>query len=130
MFIIRFGVYYLKNEDGKKVRKIAIVPLKYLKYNNEIIPEYPKPINFSAYSVDLEVINKTLELISKDAPYKSNIEILSCFLEIISLDENLSYYYNSTARGRDLYSVKLDETTIQILKGDTVYLEYIIKTVT
>lgn len=117
VFVTRLGIYYFKYENGKKIRKIAVVPQSYIFYNDEYIPDYPEPTNISAFSVNLEVINKTMELISKGDPEKGNYEILSCILEVLSLDENLSYYYNSTARGRDLYSVKLDETDYSNIQG-------------
>lgn len=117
VFIIRLGIYYFKYENGKKVRKILDVPMNYHKYNNEFIPNYPKPISDKAYSVDMNTINKAMELISKDDPKKENYEILSCILEVISLDENLSTYYNTTANANNAYSIKLDETDYSNISG-------------
>jgi len=117
VFVTRLAIYYFKHDKGKKVRGIADIPLNYVLFNGEYVPDYPKPTSDFIYSVNLDVINKTMELISKGDPVKSNYEILSCIAEVLSLDENLSYYYNSTARGRDSYSVKLDETDYSNIQG-------------
>lgn len=58
----------------------------------------------------MSTVNQAMELISKGDPNKSNYIILSCIAEVLSLNEELSFYYNATARDRDIYSVKLDET--------------------
>jgi hypothetical protein len=117
VFITRLAIYYFKHEGGQKTRNIAIVPINYVKFGNEWIPNNPKPTSDKSYAVEMETINKAMELISIGDPNKDRYEILSCIMEILSLDENLSLYYNSTARGRDIYSVKLDETDFSNIRG-------------
>jgi hypothetical protein len=125
IFITRLGIYYYKLENNTKTVHIAVVPLNYVKYGEELIPNYPKPSSDKGISVDMSVISKTMELLSKDDPVKSNYQILGCILEVLSLDKNLSAYYNSTARGSDIYSVKLDETDIgNIIGGSGIFGVY------
>ncbi len=117
VFLVRLAIYYFKHENGVKTRNLMIVPLNYIQYQNEWIPNYPKPITEQAYSVDMNTINKSMELIAKDDPNKSNYEILSCILEVLSLDSELRKYYFATARNRDIYSIKLDETDYTNING-------------
>lgn len=110
LFVVRLVIYYFKYEDGVKKRNLLTVPLYYTKYEGEDIPVNPKPQSELVYEVNMETINKAMELISKDDPNKGRYEILSCIAEVLSLNEELSFYYNGTIRGSDHYSVKLDET--------------------
>lgn len=110
VFIVRMGIYYFHEEDGKRTRKIKIVPLNYVKFNDKYVENYPKPQSEKAYGIDMATINKAMELISEGENDKSKFEILSCITEVISLNDELSLYYNATARSRDLYSVVLDES--------------------
>lgn len=117
VFITRLGIYYFKHEGGEKKRYIQVIPLNYVKFGDELIPNYPKPNSELALVADNITINQAMELISKGDPDKGKYEILSCILEVLSLDQNLSTYYNSTARSRDAYSVKLDETDYSNVTG-------------
>lgn len=117
VFITRLAIYYFKHEGGVKTRNIATIPINYVQFNDEWIPNLPKPTSDFSYTVDMSTVNKAMELISQGDPNKEKYEILSCIMEVLSLDENLSVYYNSTARGRDIYSVKLDETDFSNING-------------
>ncbi len=117
IFITRLGIYYYKNVNGVKTSNIAVVPVNYVQYDNQWIPNYPKPSSEQGLSVDMATVSKAMQLISGDDPAKSNYTILGCILEVLSLDKNLSTYYNATARGRDIYSVKLDETDFSDITG-------------
>jgi len=110
VFIVRLAIYYFKYENGQKKRNVYTIPINYVKYNEEYLPVYPKPQSELSYILDMETVNKAMELISEGDPNKNNYEILSCIAEVLSLNEELSYYYNGTARSGDIYSVKLDET--------------------
>ncbi|MDQ7816854.1 MAG: DUF4249 family protein [Melioribacteraceae bacterium] len=117
VFITRVAIYYFKHEGGVKTRNLAIVPINYVQFNDEWIPNFPKPTSDFSYTVDMSTVNKAMELISNGDSIKERYEILSCIMEVLSLDENLSVYYNSTARSRDIYSVKLDETDFSNISG-------------
>ncbi len=117
VFITRLAIYYFKHSGGQKVRNVAVVPANYVQYDNTWVPNFPKPTSEMAYSVDMKTITKAMELISDGDPNKSNYEILGCILEVLSLDPGLSTYYNATARSRDIYSVKLDETDFTNING-------------
>ncbi|MBI1939840.1 MAG: DUF4249 family protein [Ignavibacteriales bacterium] len=110
VFVVRVGIYYYKHENGLKKRYVKSVPLYYAKDGNKEIPVYSAPLTNSMYSVSVETITKTMELISEGDIEKGKYEILSCIAEVLSLNQELSKYYNSTVRGLDPYSVKLDET--------------------
>lgn len=117
VFIVRLAIYYFKHENGVKTRNFLEVPLNYIQYGNDWIPNYPKPITDLSFTVDMNTIKKAMELISKDDPIKSKYEILSCILEVLSLDPELRKYYFATARSRDIYSIKLDETDYTNING-------------
>jgi hypothetical protein len=117
IFITRLGIYYYKNANGVKTSNLAVVPESYVQYDNQWIPNYPKPTSDKGLVVDMATVTKTMQLLSGDDPVKSNYVILGCILEVLSLDKNLSTYYNATARGRDIYSVKLDETDYSNITG-------------
>ncbi|MFZ6031764.1 MAG: DUF4249 family protein [Melioribacter sp.] len=117
VFVLRMGIYYFKHEGGTKKRYIHVVPQNYVEYEGKYVPNYPKPITQSRFSYDMSVIDKAMELISEGESDKSKFEILSCILEVISLDENLSVYYNTTAKANNTFSVKLDETDYSNITG-------------
>lgn len=117
VFVVRLAIYYFKHENGKKIRGVYTVPLKYLQYGDKYLPNYPRPQSEFVYAVDMETVNKSMELISYGDSDKSKYEILSCIAEVLSLNDELSFYYNATARGEDIYSVKLDETDFSSIKN-------------
>ena len=117
VFITRVGIYYLKDENNQKVRHDYIVPLSYTDFNGTRQPVYPSPISTTGYSVDMGVMNTAMKMLSDGDSNKSGYQILACIIEVLSLDVNLSVYYNATARGTDIYSVKLDETDYSNISG-------------
>ncbi|MBX3007880.1 MAG: DUF4249 family protein [Melioribacteraceae bacterium] len=117
VFIPKLIIHYFRDDPDGRKKGTAIVPLNYQKFGNEYIPNYPKPSNDYAYSVDAETLNKAMELISGNDNNKARYIILSCILEVISLDPDLSSFYNASSRERDVYSVKLDETDFTNIKG-------------
>lgn len=117
VFIPKLIIHFFRDDaDGRK-KGVAVVPFSYEKFGNEYIPNYAKPSNDYAYSVDSETLNRAMELISGDDKNKGRYIILSCILEVISLDPDLSSFYNASSRERDIYSVKLDETDFTNIKG-------------
>ncbi len=125
VFIPRMLIYYTKPVDGKQVRFSAVVPLNYVEFNGKSKPNYAKPSSDLAYSVDMKTFKKAMELISEGDPEKSKYVIYSTFVEVYSLDENLSTYYNATARNNDAYSVKLTETDFSnVLNGTGIFGVY------
>lgn len=98
VFIVRMGIYYFHEENGVRKRKIKVVPLEYVKYNDKYVENFPKPQSETAYGVDMATINRAMELLSEGENDKSKIEILSCITEVVSLNDELSLYYNATAR--------------------------------
>ncbi|MFA7290198.1 MAG: hypothetical protein WC055_15080 [Melioribacteraceae bacterium] len=122
VFIPRMIIYYTKPVNGVQTRFIAVVPLNYVEFNGKSKPNYPKPSGDLAYSVDMGTFKKAMELISDGDSNKSQYVIFSTFMEVYSLDVNLSTYYNATARNNDAYSVKLTETDFSnVLNGSGVF---------
>jgi len=117
VYIIRLSINYFKNENLNKIKKTMVIPLNYLQYNNSYLPNYAKPLNTGSYKVDMATITRAMQLISEGDPDKASYEIMGCVLEILSLDQNLSSYYNSTTRSNDLFSVKLNETDYSNIQG-------------
>jgi len=104
---------------GTKRRTLMsiVVPMNYSQYNGSYEPVYPGPLTSGYYRVDLATVSKAMELISGGDPSKSNYQMNGCDFEILSLDGNLSAYYNATARGQDLFSIKLSETDYSNISG-------------
>ncbi|MGK9477129.1 DUF4249 family protein [Melioribacter sp. OK-6-Me] len=117
VFVVRLGIYYFKHEGGTKKRYIYVVPHSYVEYEGKFVPDYPEPITQSRFSYDMTTIDKAMKLLSEGESDKSKFEILSCILEVIALDENLSIYYNTTANADNAFSVKLDEKDYSNIKG-------------
>lgn len=117
VFITRAIIYYNKIVNGVKIPNQYSVPESYVQYNNEWIPVYSKPNGGFGVIIPMETMNKAMELISAGDEQKSNYEILGCVVEVVSLDPELSKYYYATARGADIYSVKLDETDYTNISG-------------
>ncbi|MCK9279949.1 MAG: DUF4249 domain-containing protein [Melioribacteraceae bacterium] len=122
VFIPRLIIYYTKPVDGQRIRFSAVVPLNYIEFNGQFKPNYAKPNSDLAYGTDMKTFKKAMELISDGIADKSSIVIFSAFMEVYSLDENLSTYYNATARTNDAYSVKLTETDFSnVLAGTGIF---------
>lgn len=109
-------LYMRKGMYGDKVQRISI-PAYVNKVNGNVVTVYPQPTSLTYWQIDSSAINYTLRSISEGDPDKSKYYIYSMVIEISILDNNLSLYYNSTSRGKDLYSVIVDETDYSCIKG-------------
>jgi hypothetical protein len=116
VFVARLGIYYFKN-NSRQTRYIYTIPLSYVNIDGKLTPVNSKPFSTLSYSVDLQTVNTAMKLLSEEVEDKSKIQILVCGIELLSLDDNLSIYYNATARSSDLFSVKLDETDYSNIQG-------------
>ena len=116
VFVARLGIYYYKN-NNRQTRYIYTIPLSYVNIDGKMEPVYSKPFSTLSYSVDLQTVNTAMKLLSEEVEDKSQIQILVCGIELLSLDDNLSMYYNATARSGDIYSTKLDETDYSNIQG-------------
>jgi hypothetical protein len=128
VFITRIYIIYKKEENGITTRYKKVVPLSYVNYNNADIPIYSTPTSNNYVSIGMETIDKAMESISTGDLDKSKYTILSFMTEIISLNDELSKYYNSTNRSLDSYSVKLNETDYSnIINGYGIFGVYVRK---
>lgn len=126
IFISKMYIIYSINETNIRYKKI--VPLSYVSYNNTALPIYPTPTSQNYISLSMGTMDKVMESISAGDSDKSKYIILSFKIEIISLSEELSKYYNSTNRSLDTYSVKLNETDYSnITNGYGIFGAYVRK---
>jgi len=63
------------------------------------------------------VVNRSMREISAGDGNKSNYVIYGILIEVLSLDDNLTAYYNSTVKGKDPYSINLYETDYTNIDG-------------
>ncbi|KAF0140180.1 MAG: hypothetical protein FD122_2687 [Stygiobacter sp.] len=109
-------LYMRKGMYGDKIQR-ASIPAYISNVNGNIVKYYPQPTSLTYWKIDSSVVNYTLRSISEGDPDKSKYYIYSMVIEISILDNNLSLYYNSTSRGKDLYSVIVDETDYSCITG-------------
>lgn len=117
VFATKANILYMrKGMYGDKVQRVSI-PAYISNVNGNIIKYYPQPTSLTYWKIDSSVVNYALRSISEGDPDKSKYYVYSLVIEISILDNNLSLYYNSTSRGKDLYSVIIDETDYSCIKG-------------
>lgn len=109
-------LYSRQGMFGDKVQRISI-PANISNINGNIVKYYPQPTSYSYWQIDSSAINYTMRSISEGDPSKDKYSVYSMIIEVSLLDNNLSLYYNSTSRGKDLYSVIIDETDYSNISG-------------
>lgn len=109
-------LYMRQGMYGDRVQRVSI-PAYINNVNGNIVKVYPQPTSLTYWKIDSSAINYALRSISEGDPEKDKYYIYSMVIEISILDNNLSLYYNSTSRGKDLYSVIVDETDYSCIKG-------------
>lgn len=109
-------LYMRQGMYGDKIQKVS-VPAYIQNENGNAKKYYPQPTSMTMWQIDTSVVNQTLRSISDGDPDKSKYFVYSMIIEISILDNNLSLYYNSTSRGKDLYSVIIDETDYSCING-------------
>ena len=123
-YITKLSVNYIKYENGVAKNMFAEIPLEFVKKDDNYVAINPSVTNSNVLSVNMETVTRVMESISAGDDNKENYEIHYVILQVLSLDKNLSAYYNSTARNKDAFSVKLDETDYSnIAYGLGVYLK-------
>lgn len=109
-YVTKFMIYYKKKIGTQQIFQKKEIPIKYEEMNDRLIPIFPAPNNNNFLALHINTISEAMRSISEGDNEKSNYEIIAAVLEVISLDKNLSTYFNSTSRSGDAFSVKLDET--------------------
>ncbi|KAF0152095.1 MAG: hypothetical protein FD143_1389 [Ignavibacteria bacterium] len=109
-------LYSRQGMYGDKVQRVSI-PAYINKVNGSVVKYYPQPTNLNYWQIDSSAINYTLRSISEGDPAKDKYLVYSMIFEVSILDNNLSLYYNATSRGKDLYSVVIDETDYSCING-------------
>ncbi len=108
-YLTQVSIYYYMKDDPQKKVRLAYVPARYYERDGKLFTINPKPNNENKLEIDVETINKTMELISDGDSNKSNYVILGPYLEVASFNKNLSAYFNSIVRANDAYTVNLNE---------------------
>jgi len=109
-------LYTRQGMFGDKVQRVSI-PAYISTVNGQKVKYYPQPTSSNYWQVDSSIINQTIRSISEGDPEKIKYALYSMIIEVSILDNNLSLYYNSTSRGKDLYSVVLDEADYSCIDG-------------
>ena len=112
-------IYYKKYESGTYIDKKILVPLAYNYdtknygiFSNGVYPSY----NFSC-ATTLKTMNKTMQDISGDDPYKNNYIITKVIFNIIGLESHLARYYFANNTFREGFSIKLRQTDVSNIEG-------------
>lgn len=112
-----FTFIYFKNENGRNVRYVKRVPIKYLRQNGELVPYFPEPSYIPTIIVEMDAFDRALQEISEGDPIKSNYTILSFILEIRVYDVNLTSYYASIKEVPESFTLKLNESDFTNIEG-------------
>jgi len=112
-------IYYKKNESGTYTDKKISVPLAYnydLKnydvFSNGVYPSY----NLSC-ATTLKTMNKIMQDISGDDPYKQNYIITKVIFNVIGLEPHLARYYFANNTFNEGFSIKLRQTDVTNIEG-------------
>jgi hypothetical protein len=117
VYLPRMYIIYKVPVNGVEVRKTKLVPKGYFTYQGVEYPEYPAMSNVPWLTIDMSVIKRCLTEISEGDSDKSKYKIYSIVVDVLSLDANLSTYYNATNKNKDPYAVKLYETDFSNITG-------------
>lgn len=117
VYLPRIYIVYKVTENGVDVRKIKMIPVKYFIYSGVEYPQYPGLSNVPWVTVDMTIINRCMSEIAGADTDKQKYKIFALVVDVISLDDNLSAYYNATNKNKDPYAVKLYETDYTNIVG-------------
>lgn len=117
IYLPRMYIVYKVPVNGVEVKKIKLVPKEYITSNGVEYAEYPGMTYYPWLTVDMTVIERCLTEISEGDSDKEKYKIYSIVVDVISLDNNLSTYYNATNKNNDPYSVKPNEAEYTNITG-------------
>ncbi len=117
IYLPRIYIVYKVLENGEEVRKIKLVPKGYFMYRGVEYPEYPGLSYYPWISIDMKVVDRCMAELSEGDADKSKYKIYSMVVDVVSLDNNLSAYYNATNKNKDPFAVKLYETDYTNING-------------
>lgn len=106
VYLPRMYIVYKVPVNGVEVRKIKFVPKEYLISNGVEYAEYPGMSYYPWLAIDMSVIERCLTEISAGDSNKEKYKIYSIVVDVLSLDNNLSTYYNATNKNNDPYSIR------------------------
>ncbi len=113
-------VYYKKYDAGTLVDKKVLIPLVlyYIidKDGNVIPVQVDLSFNRSCIT-SLEAVNKVMQDISGNDPYKENYIITKVVFSVISLDPVLTKYYSANNTYSESFTVKLRQTDFSNIEG-------------
>jgi len=114
----RAYIVYTVPENGVTVRKTKMLPISYFTYEGVEYPEYPGLSYYPLLTIDTSIVNRCMKEISAGSSIdKENYKIYALIVEVLSLDANLTTYYNATNKNKDPYAVKLYETDYSNIVG-------------
>ncbi len=117
VYLPRVYIVYKVPENGVEVRKIKMIPKDYFMYKGVEYPEYFGMSYYPWVNVENTVIDRCMREIAAGDDNKSKYKIYALIVDVLSLDDNLSAYYNATNKNKDPYSVKLYETDYTNIQG-------------
>ena len=117
----QFEIDYEKNEVGTYVKKKTFVPLTYdvlTTDTNGIMLSFDLNFSFNySTSTSLDTVNKEMQEISESDPNKNNYIITGAFLNITSMDPELTRYYYAYKVYINSFTVKLRPTDYSNIQG-------------
>jgi hypothetical protein len=117
VYVPRIYIAYKVPVNGKLVRKMKLVPKGYFMFNGQEYPEHFGLSNSPLAYISMQTIDRSMREISEGDPDKSKYIIYSIVADVVSLDQNLSAYYNATNKNKDPFAVKLYETDYSNITG-------------
>lgn len=117
LFLPKVYIVYKVPENGTEVRKIKLIPESYFTYKGTEYPKYPIVSNVPWVKIDMAVINRCMAEIAGDDTDKEKYKIYSIRVDVLSLDKDMSAYYNAGNKNKDPYSIKVSETDYTNING-------------
>lgn len=117
VYLPRVYIAYKVPENGVLVRKMKLVPKGYFMYNGVEYAEHFGLSNSPIAYIEMSTITRAMQEISAGDSDKGKYIIYSLVVDVLSLDNNLSAYYNATNKNKDPFAVKLYETDYSNITG-------------
>jgi hypothetical protein len=113
----RLTFSYETEIDGIRKKYVESIPAKYVEFNGELIPFYPRASESPALVVERAAIIKVLTDISEGVDKGSIYMNVQAELEVMILDKNLKSYYQASIDGLDQFTVRLDGSDFTNING-------------
>ena len=116
-FVGRLKIKYFQTINGATVQKWFYLPVSLVQNGNQVIQIFPVPSKAQSIAYSQSAIDHAFTAISDGIENKGDITISNiAFIEVLSIDANLSRYYASTLED-NRYTVRVNEMDFSNIDG-------------